>query len=82
MLHDLGKVEELGSSRRLGYTTRGRLVGHVALGLEILERHASKRADFPVEVRSILQHLIVSHHGEIEKDALGSQCCRRLRRWP
>ena len=37
ILHDIGKVEELSTSRRLGYTTRGQLVGLVALGLEILE---------------------------------------------
>jgi 3'-5' exoribonuclease len=70
VLHDIGKVEELGASRRLGYTTRGQLVGHVALGLEILERHVSRLPGFPVEVKSMLQHLIVSHHGEIEKGAL------------
>jgi 3'-5' exoribonuclease len=70
ILHDIGKVEELGTSRRLGYTTRGQLVGHVALGLEILERHVSRLPSFPVEVKSVLQHLIVSHHGEIEKGAL------------
>ena len=70
VLHDIGKVEELGTSRRLGYTTRGQLVGHVALGLEILERHLSAIPDFPIEIKSILQHLIVSHHGEIGKGAL------------
>ena len=70
ILHDIGKVEELGTSRRLGYTTRGQLVGHVALGLEILERHVSRLPGFPVEVKSMLQHLIVSHHGETEKGAL------------
>jgi 3'-5' exoribonuclease len=70
VLHDIGKVEELGTSRRLGYTTRGQLVGHVALGLEILERHVSRLPGFPVEVKNILQHLIVSHHGEIERGAL------------
>jgi len=70
ILHDIGKVEELGTSRRLGYTTRGQLVGHVALGLEILERHASRLPSFPVEVKTMLQHLIVSHHGEIAKGAL------------
>ena len=42
VLHDIGKVEELGTSRRLGYTTRGQLVGHVALGLEILQRHVGR----------------------------------------
>jgi 3'-5' exoribonuclease len=70
VLHDVGKIEELGTSRRLGYTTRGQLVGHVALGLEILERHVARLPGFPVEVKSMLQHLIVSHHGEIEKGAL------------
>jgi 3'-5' exoribonuclease len=70
ILHDIGKTEELGTSRRLGYTTRGQLVGHVALGLEILERQVSRLPSFPVEVKSMLQHLIVSHHGEIEKGAL------------
>ncbi len=70
MLHDIGKVEELGTSRRLGYTIRGQLVGHVGLGLEILERHASRLPGFPVETKNVLQHLIVSHHGEIEKGAL------------
>jgi len=70
VLHDLGKVEELGTSRRLGYSTRGQLVGHVALGLEILERHAARLEGFPVEIKTMLQHLIVSHHGEIEKGAL------------
>jgi 3'-5' exoribonuclease len=70
VLHDIGKVEELGVSRRLGYTTRGQLVGHVALGLEILERHASHLPGFPVDVKTVIQHLIVSHHGEIEKGAL------------
>src|SRR5439155_22087292 len=67
VLHDVGKVEELGTSRRLGYTTRGQLVGHVGLGLEIVERHVSKLPGFPVEVKNMLQHLIVSHHGELEK---------------
>ena len=70
VLHDIGKIEELGASRRLGYTTRGQLVGHVTLGLEILERHVSRLPSFPVELKSMLQHLIVSHHGETEKGAL------------
>jgi len=70
ILHDIGKVEELEVSRRLGYTTRGQLVGHVVLGLEILERHTARLQGFPVELKSVLQHLIVSHHGELDKGAL------------
>src|SRR2546422_7845370 len=70
LLHDIGKTEELTASRRLGYTTRGQLVGHVALGLEILERHLARVPDFSVETKTLLQHLIVSHHGELENGAL------------
>ena len=70
LLHDIGKIEELTASRRLGYTTRGQLVGHVALGIEILERHVTRVPDLPIEIKSVLQHLIVSHHGELENGAL------------
>ena len=70
ILHDMGKIEELTAARRLGYSTRGQLVGHVALGLEILERHLAGLEDFPLVLKTLLQHLIVSHHGEIEKGAL------------
>ena len=70
LLHDIGKTEELTASRRLGYTSRGQLVGHVALGLEILEHHIARLPDFSVEIKSVLQHLIVSHHGELQNGAL------------
>jgi 3'-5' exoribonuclease len=70
VLHDIGKIEELGTSRRLGYTTRGQLIGHVALGLEIIDHHVARLEGFPVEIKSMLQHIVVSHHGEIEKGAL------------
>jgi 3'-5' exoribonuclease len=70
ILHDVGKIEELTAARRLGYSTRGQLVGHVALGLEILERQVAGLEDFPVALKTLLQHLIVSHHGEMEKGAL------------
>jgi hypothetical protein len=38
--------------------------------LEILERFAAKQPDFPIEIKTVLQHLIVSHHGELDKGAL------------
>jgi len=42
----------------------------VALGLEILQRYLSGLEEFPPALKTVLQHLIVSHHGEIEKGAL------------
>ena len=80
VLHDIGKVEELGTSRRLDYTTCGQLVGHVVLSLEILERHVARVEGFPFEIKNVLQHFIVSHHGEIDRGAqrrtgfTGSHC--------
>ena len=70
ILHDIGKTQELTAARRLGYSTRGQLIGHVALGLEILERHVATFEGFSLPLRTLLQHLIFSHHGEVEKGAL------------
>jgi 3'-5' exoribonuclease len=70
ILHDLGKVQDLGTSRRPGFTTRGQLFGHVATGLGILGGHLSRFLDFPLETKTILQHLIANYHGELAKGAL------------
>jgi 3'-5' exoribonuclease len=71
ILHDLGKVETLElTGVRFAYTTRGQLIEHVTLGLEILERHASRVRELPTELKTILQHLLVSHHGDLDKGAL------------
>lgn len=71
ILHDIGKIETLElTGLRFGYTTRGQLIEHVTLGLEILERHVAQVPGFPLETKTILQHLIVSHHGDLDKGAL------------
>jgi 3'-5' exoribonuclease len=71
ILHDLGKVETLElAGLRFAYTTRGQLIEHVALGLELLERHVARVPGFPLDLKTILQHLIVSHHGDLDKGAL------------
>jgi len=71
ILHDLGKIETLElTGVRFAYTTRGQLIEHVTLGLEILERHVGRFPGFPLELKTILQHFIVSHHGDLDKGAL------------
>jgi 3'-5' exoribonuclease len=71
ILHDLGKIETLELiGVRFAYTTRGQLIEHVTLGLEILERNTSRIPEFPIELKTILQHLLVSHHGDLDKGAL------------
>jgi 3'-5' exoribonuclease len=70
-LHDIGKVRELSYSRSFGYTDEGQLVGHIVLGVEMLNEKVARVPDltgeaFPPELTLRLQHMIVSHHGTHE----------------
>ncbi|MEL6105242.1 MAG: HD domain-containing protein, partial [Planctomycetota bacterium] len=69
-LHDLGKVHEISSSGELSYTDRGQLVGHIVIGIqmlgEMIDRVKQSGNEFPDELRLHLEHLIVSHHGQLE----------------
>ena len=70
-LHDLGKTGELRWDHELAYTDEGQLLGHVVLGLEILESkiretNAFTGEAFPPDLRLRLRHLLVAHHGEQE----------------
>jgi 3'-5' exoribonuclease len=66
LLHDIGKVFELSNFPENKYTTKGRLVGHIALGVEILNDAAAKIAAFPDNLLIDLEHCILSHHGTLE----------------
>jgi 3'-5' exoribonuclease len=65
-LHDIGKVHELAYSRSFGYTTRGQLLGHMIIELEMLQAKLAGLPDFPAELKTLLEHLIISHHGQYE----------------
>lgn len=69
-LHDLGKTEELSAGGEVSYTDRGQMVGHIVIGVQMLgEMIASLESTgeaFPKDLRLQLEHLIVSHHGQIE----------------
>jgi 3'-5' exoribonuclease len=64
LLHDIGKIRELDYSRSFSYTTEGGLVGHIQIGLRIVAEHLP--SDFPPKLRNLLEHLILSHHGQLE----------------
>ncbi len=66
ILHDIGKIYELSYDRNFEYTDRGRLIGHISIGVEILNSKISLLTDFPVELSDILKHMILSHHGKFE----------------
>jgi 3'-5' exoribonuclease len=70
-LHDIGKVRELSCDRAFGYTDEGQLVGHIVIGVEMLNEKAARVPDltgepFPHELLLRLKHMILSHHGTYE----------------
>jgi 3'-5' exoribonuclease len=65
-LHDIGKIHELTYNRSFSYTTRGQLLGHMIIELEMLQAKLSLVPDFPAELKTLIEHLIISHHGEYE----------------
>jgi 3'-5' exoribonuclease len=65
-LHDIGKIHELAYNRSFSYTTRGQLLGHMIIELEMLQAKLALTPDFPPELKTLLEHLIISHHGEYE----------------
>ena len=65
-LHDIGKIQELSYNRAFSYTTRGQLLGHMIIELEMLQAKLAKLPDFPAELKTLLEHLIISHHGQYD----------------
>jgi 3'-5' exoribonuclease len=65
-LHDIGKIQELSYNRAFSYTTRGQLLGHMIIELEMLQAKLEQLPGFPGELKTLLEHLIISHHGHYE----------------
>ncbi|MBZ5534809.1 MAG: HD domain-containing protein [Acidobacteriia bacterium] len=66
ILHDIGKIYELSYERGFGYSTKGQLLGHMVLELEMISGVIARHPDFPAELKTMIAHLIISHHGEYE----------------
>ena len=66
LLHDIGKILELSPFPDNDYTDQGELLGHIVIGVEMLNEKAKEIENFPEETLSLIKHLIVSHHGELE----------------
>src|SRR6266849_9459539 len=65
-LHDIGKIHELTYMRSFSYTTRGQLLGHMIIELEMLQAKLAQAPEFPAAMKTLLEHLIISHHGHYE----------------
>src|SRR5262249_52702951 len=65
-LHDIGKIHELTYNRAFTYSTRGQLLGHMVIELEMLQSKLAALPDFPDDLKTLVEHLIISHHGQYE----------------
>ena len=65
-LHDIGKIHELTYNRSFSYSTRGQLLGHMIIELEMLQTKLAQLPDFPPNLKTLLEHLIISHHGQYD----------------
>lgn len=68
-LHDIGKVRELSFDKGLGYSDEGQLIGHLTIGIEMVDEKIAEAEKlsgekFPHETALRLKHMVQSHHGQ------------------
>lgn len=66
IFHDIGKVWELSYDNGINYTDRGRLIGHMHMACELVDKKSARILGFSEELRDICKHIILSHHGKLE----------------
>ncbi|REJ86788.1 MAG: HD domain-containing protein [Planctomycetota bacterium] len=70
-LHDLAKVRELSYDSTFSYTDEGQLIGHLVMGIEMINEKLNSVEEtvgepFPTESLLRLKHMVLSHHGSYE----------------
>jgi 3'-5' exoribonuclease len=66
LLHDVGKIHEMSYERAFDYTDAGKLLGHITIGVEMVEEKIRTVDGFPRELGLLLKHMLLSHHGQYE----------------
>jgi 3'-5' exoribonuclease len=66
ILHDIGKIRELSWAVGFDYTIEGILIGHIQIGVDLVEKAIAALPDFPPRLRTLVIHMILSHHGKLE----------------
>ena len=66
LLHDVGKIVELSYQRSFDYTDEGKLLGHIIIGVQMIEDRVRSIPGFPSELATMIKHLLLSHHGQYE----------------
>ena len=66
ILHDVGKLDELCYERSISYSTEGQLLGHIVMELETVVNAMEQIQGFPSKLKTVVQHMLISHHGQYE----------------
>lgn len=66
LLHDIGKIREISAGIGFPYTNEGRLMGHIAMSVLMVQEAAAK-LHIPAARLEQLQHVLLAHHGDNEK---------------
>ena len=66
ILRDIGKVRELSWEIGFEYTVEGSLLGHIQIGTALAERTIDSLPNFPPRLKTLVLHMILSHHGKLE----------------
>jgi len=66
ILHDVGKLDELCYERAVNYTVEGQLLGHIMMEFESVSKAMEAIEGFPPNLKTVVQHLLISHHGQYE----------------
>jgi 3'-5' exoribonuclease len=66
ILHDIGKVRELAWDVGFEYTAEGTLLGHIHMGIELVQQTIAELPGFPPRLKVLVEHMILSHHGKLE----------------
>jgi 3'-5' exoribonuclease len=66
ILHDIGKVREYAYDKVIEHTDEGKLLGHIAIGLEMIDQRIKALDDFPQDLAVMIKHTLLSHHGHFE----------------
>jgi len=66
LLHDVGKIHEMSFERSFDYTDAGKLLGHITIGVELVDDKIRTLDGFPRELAMLLKHMLLSHHGQYE----------------
>jgi 3'-5' exoribonuclease len=66
LLHDIGKLREYAYDKTIEYTDEGKLLGHIVIGMEMIDQKIKSLDNFPPDLELMLKHTLLSHHGHFE----------------